>query len=435
MYQINQTPTVRQISVSQLVSADWNYKSDGTADDIAKLAESITRDQSAGVLAVRQIRDGVFEVIDGNHRLKAIQRLGWADAWCEDFGSITKAEAVLIARRRNYQWFEDDADKLESLFKGEVGPQFVIDDLSLFMPDDVVDLRGLLGIDEVTESDDAIVEPEAGPTVSRRGDLWLLGKHRLLCGDATSADDVACLLDGAVPFIMVTDPPYGVEYDADWRDSARRQELGSAATAANVANDSRCDWSDAYRLFPGAVAYVWHSALHAVEFHKSLSSVGFVVRSNIIWRKQALVLSRGHYHWIHEPAWYAVREGATAKWCGDRTQTTVWDISGMCPYGRVEERFAHATQKPIECMARPIRNHGGIDDDVYDPFVGSGTTIVAAERLGRRCYAMEIDPVNVDLVLKRWGGLSESQPAPILASTGQPWSDVKGERLAEVPSQ
>jgi DNA modification methylase len=121
-------------------------------------------------------------------------------------------------------------------------------------------------------------------------------------------------------------------------------------------------------------------------------------RTQIIWRKPRFVISRGHYHWQHEPAWYAVRPGGSAKWRGDRSQSTVWDIAQRDDTGETK----HGTQKPVECMRRPIRHHGGKGDDVYDPFVGSGTTIIAAEQLGRRCFAMEISPGYCDVVVQRW---------------------------------
>lgn len=123
------------------------------------------------------------------------------------------------------------------------------------------------------------------------------------------------------------------------------------------------------------------------------------MRAQIIWRKPRFAISRGHYHWQHEPAWYAVREGGgSAKWCGDRTQSTVRDIDAKDQ----DAETVHGTQKPVECMARPIRNHGGKGDDVYDPFVGSGTTLIAAERLGRRCFAMELSPAYADVCVTRW---------------------------------
>lgn len=228
------------------------------------------------------------------------------------------------------------------------------------------------------------------------GQLWLVGRHRLLCGDATSADDVARLLDGAAPALMVTDPPYGVGYDPNWRNEAAAE--GKLAYAARrvgeVQNDDRVDWSDAWRLFPGDVAYTWSpGGDHVILTGAALQGAGFSIRNQIIWRKSNFPISRGHYTYQHEPCWYAVRKGAQAHWIGDHNASTVWDIS-------LDKNVegGHSTQKPLECMARPIRNHEG---DVYEPFLGSGTTMVAAEQVERTCYAMEIHPPYVAVALER----------------------------------
>jgi DNA modification methylase len=169
-----------------------------------------------------------------------------------------------------------------------------------------------------------------------------------------------------------------------------------------VTGDDRADWRAAWALSPSDVAYVWHGGLHAGEVADGLAAAGFELRAQIIWAKQALVLSRGAYHWQHEPCWYAVRKGATAAWAGDRRQTTLWEIpNANRRSGGVKDDADtdHSTQKPVECMERPLRNHAG---DVYEPFAGSGTTLIAAERQSRRCYAMEVDPAYVQVCIERW---------------------------------
>jgi DNA modification methylase len=228
-----------------------------------------------------------------------------------------------------------------------------------------------------------------------RGQLWEIGRHRLLCGDSTNAEDVARLMGGEKPLLMVTDPPYGVNYDPAWR--ARLGVNLNAGKMGVVANDGRVDWREAWALFPGDVAYCWHAGRHASEVQESLASVGLTVVAQVIWNKDRFALSRGDYHWKHEPCWYAVREGAKHHWAGARNQSTVWDVPRADDSGH-----GHPTQKPVECMARPIRNHEG---DVYDPFLGSGTTMVAAEQLGRICYAMEIEPKYVAVALERMAAM------------------------------
>lgn len=231
-----------------------------------------------------------------------------------------------------------------------------------------------------------------------RGDVFALGDHRLMCGDSTSPQDVERLLGGSMPFMCVTDPPYGVNYDPSWRnvEAAKGRLAYAASRVGEVTNDDRADWRETWTLFPGDVIYSWHPAGAPSLVHASaLQDSGFTLRMQIIWAKSNFPIGRGDYHVRHEPCWYAVRDGKAARRNDDRTQTTLWEIN----LDRNVEG-GHSTQKPVECMARPIRNHEA--SDVYDPFVGSGTTIIAAEQLGRRCYAMEIAPRYVAVALRRW---------------------------------
>ena len=248
--------------------------------------------------------------------------------------------------------------------------------------------------------DEVVAVPEA--TYVEPGDLYLLGVHRLLCGDSTSEEDVARVLDGATPGLMVTDPPYGVDYDPSWRRMATGKPKKTKAREGRVTNDDRADWSEAWALSPADIAYVWHGGLHAATGAQGLVSAGYELRAQIIWAKPSLVMGRGDYHWQHEPAWYAVREGATGRRTDDKTHSTLWQIDGV--RAGDDDATVHGTQKPIECMARPMRNHE--PTAVYDPFVGSGTTIIAAEQLGRSCYAMDIDPRYVQVAKERWERLS-----------------------------
>jgi DNA modification methylase len=257
-----------------------------------------------------------------------------------------------------------------------------------------------------------LTDPDAAPDLpvtpaSCRGEVWLLGKHRLACGDATQPSDVAAALGGVVPHLMVTDPPYGVNYDPDWRNRASRD--GSlvhtiGATAIDkVENDDRPDWREAWALFSGDIAYIWHAGVFAPEVAASLRAVGLELRSQIIWNKDRLIIGRGNYHWKHEPCWYAVRKGRAGAWSGDRTQSTVWDIAHRA------SDTGHSAQKPVECMRRPIENNSSAGQAVYDPFVGSGTTIIAAEMTARACHALEINPAYIDVAIKRWQDFTGAQ--------------------------
>ena len=232
------------------------------------------------------------------------------------------------------------------------------------------------------------------------GQIWAIGDHRLMCGDSTNEAHVMQLLDGSQPFLMVTDPPYGVKYDPQWRqDAADAGHLSYVGLASNysvgkVENDDRVNWKEAYDLFAGDVAYTWSPpGDHVIETGSAIRDSGFDLRCMIMWRKTHFAISRGAYHYQHEPCWYAVRTGKKAEWIGDRSQSTVWDI----PHAKNET--GHGTQKPLECMARPIRHHK--TEAVYDPFLGSGTTMLASHQLKRRCFGMEISPEYCAVILQR----------------------------------
>jgi len=333
----------------------------------------------------------------GNGTLEAAKALGWdkiAAVVIDD--DPATATGYAIADNRTGELAEWDDECLASLLQS-LEDEIPLTDLG-FSDDDLAEL---LGADpEEPAEDPGAEEPPAEP-VSQRGEVYALGPHRLMCGDSTSAEDVAALLGGDTPNLMVTDPPYGVSYDPNWRvDAAAKGALAYAGTRNKiVTNDDRADWSEAWALFPGAVAYVWHDA-KAQEVQESLKQCGFEARAQIVWAKPRFAIGRGHYHWQHEPCWYAVRKGKTAAWAGDRSQTTLWAI----PLD-VNVEGGHSTQKPLECMERPIRNHEG---DVYDPFLGSGTTLIAAARQGRRCYGLEISPAYCDVIRKRWGNYARA---------------------------
>ena len=249
-------------------------------------------------------------------------------------------------------------------------------------------------------------------------------KHRLCCGDCTDADVVALALNGVKPHLMVTDPPYGVSYDAGWRNKAKRADgtpIGAYAVGV-VSNDDRADWAEAWALFPGDVAYIWHGAVHVATVADSLVVSGFDIRSQIVWVKSNFAISRGHYHPQHEPCFYAVRKAATGHWSGDRKQSTVWQIDKPA-----KSETGHSTQKPVECMRRPIENNSRVGDAVYEPFSGSGTTIIAAEMTGRACHAIEIEPGYVDVAIRRWQSFTGQSAT--LESTHQTFTDLEKERL------
>lgn len=373
-------------------------------EQVAQIARSI---EEFG-WTVPVLVDEAGGIIAGHGRILAAHRLGLTDV------------PVMVARG----WSEEQK-RLYVIADNQLAlnADWDMDVLS----SELAELRGagldltLAGFDvkqlaEILEPTREPGDPEAvpglpGKPISRRGDLYILGNHRIICGDSTKADDVERLLDGAKPHLMVTDPPYGVEYDPAWRGEAKssdgkRVSLGVHATG-KVLNDDKADWREAWALFPGGVAYVWCAPgpLNCVV-HDSLAAAGIVPRMQIVWGKNQLVIGRGHYHAQHENCWYAVRKGSTAHWSGDRKQSTLWEIDKP-----QKSETGHSTQKPVECMRRPIENNSKAGDGVYEPFSGSGTTIIAAEMTGRRCYAVELNPAYVDVAVKRWeeftGGKAE----------------------------
>ncbi len=332
-------------------------------------------------------------VVDGHLRLKAARKLGITEVPVALADELTDAQvkAFRLLANRSANWAAWDEDLL-ALELEEL--QAMAFDVSL-TGFDAAEIDSLLAkptTDGLTDPDE-VPETPAEP-VSKPGDVWILGRHRLMCGDSTSADDVSKLLAGVRPHLMVTDPPYGVEYDPAWRNEALSGQ--KTKRTGVVLNDDRADWREAWALFPGDVAYVWHGALHAATVAESLVACGFDIRSQIIWAKERLVLSRGHYHWMHEPCWYAVR--GKAHWSGDRKQVTIWNI----PSKGQDADTIHGTQKPVECMKRPMENNSSPGQAVYEPFSGSGTSIIAAEITGRACLAMELNPTYVDVAVKRW---------------------------------
>jgi DNA modification methylase len=225
-----------------------------------------------------------------------------------------------------------------------------------------------------------------------------------------------------------------VNYDPSWRDKS----LGTWSqprSVGTVENDDRADWSEAYSLFPGDVTYVWHPAgARQVEFFNSLVASGFEIRMQIIWAKSHFPIGRGNYHVQHEPCWYAVRKGKTGHWSGDRKQSTLWQIANMSAFRGGERKpedakSGHGTQKPVECMKRPIENNSSPGQAVYEPFSGSGTTIIAAEMTGRTCHAIEITPAYVDLAVKRWQDFTGKQAT--LDGDGRTFDDVAAQRVTQ----
>jgi DNA modification methylase len=364
-----------------------------TKEMLDKLASHIKEDG----YHQRIIVDNDYTIIGGHQRKKALYMAGYDDETEIEVliptRKLTPAEIDRLNIRDNLAFVEYDFDVLTERFDPEELLSFGMDKEMLTPVFDKAILE------EIGEEEEIEVGGEA---TARLGDIYMLGSHRLMCGDSTNPQHVEKLMDGAKPILMVTDPPYGVDYEPEWR---QRCDLGvGKRSKGKVLNDDRYDWSDAYSLFTGDIAYVWHSAKYTHKFAENIENSGFELISLIFWAKQHFVISRGDYHNQHEPLWYAVRKGKKHNWQGRRDQSTVWEIENNNSFGNSnkEETFGHGTQKPIECMLRPILNNSAQGEEVYDPFGGSGTTLIACEWSKRNCYMMELSPAYVDVIIKRW---------------------------------
>lgn len=340
-------------------------------------------------------------LIAGHGRTLAAEVLGMAEIPAITLEGLTDAQkkALRIADNqlaRNAKW---DAELVKLELDDLGGMDFDLDLLGFSS----LEMDGFMQAGDGAENEDDVPDEPAEPVVEA-GQLWRLGPHRLLCGDATSAEDVAKLLAGVEPHLMVTDPPYGVNYEPGWRSSL---DQWNRATQ-KVLNDNTSDWQAAYALFPGHVIYCWSpGGSNQLQFAETLIAAGFEIRTQIIWAKPHFCISRGNYHAQHEPCWYAVRKGKAASWSGDRKQSTLWHIDNALFQGRDKNapdnvRAGHSTQKPVECMRRPMLNNSSPGQAVYDPFMGSGTTIIAAETTGRVAYGLEINPAYVEMAIERW---------------------------------
>ena len=386
--------TSKTIQISELKEYEHNPRRIGKKE-FEKLVSSIKQDGYHQRIIVNQ--DNI--IIGGHQRKKALLEAGLKESDTVEVlipdRKLTQEELDRINIRDNLSFGEYDFDILANRFDAETLVDFGMSgDLLVGFGDDNL----LADTEDNTEVDDLPAEPKA-----KLGDVYILGKHRLMCGDSTNPQHVDKLLNGAKPILMVTDPPYGVNYKPEWRNEAR--EGNDSKNLGKVLNDDRYDWSEAYSLFTGDIAYIWHSSSYTHKFADTIENSGFDLINLIIWNKQHFVLSRGDYHHKHEPCWYAVRKSQKVKhnWQGRRDQSTVWDIDNN-NYGAKskEEQTGHGTQKPLECMLRPILNNSKKGQSVYDPFGGSGTTLIACQKSDRNCYMMELSPAYVDIIINRW---------------------------------
>ncbi len=384
------------------------------------------------------------EVVDGQLRLKAARQLG---SWpggdttqipvvpCNEWTPAqVKAFRLLVNRSATWADWDEELVALELQELVEVGF-----DLSL-TGFDIGEIDDLLPMAEEARAE--VAPPPPKNPVSRLGDLWLCGKHRVLSGDATRPEDVDRLLDGRQPILMLADPPYGIELDSEWRDRAGLNGCGPAEPSylkhrtvghieTTISGDTRADWSGAFALVASLqVAYVWHASRFTREVLDGLLRIGFLHHQQIIWDKGRTVLTRTLYWFQHEPCWFVRKKNA--PWYGKAGEnSTIWASPSpkFIMGGSEEEKFDHPTQKPLDLMQRPILNHLKRGELVYDPFLGSGTTLAAAEVTGRVCVGIEIDPQYSDVSVTRWQTLTGKKAT--LLGDGRSFAEVARRRRRE----
>lgn len=358
--------------------------------------------------------DEVGNVIAGHGRIMAAQKLGIDDVPCMTATgwSEAKRRAYVIADNKlalNADW---DKEMLSVEFSELKDMEF---DLSLtgFDTDELADLLQEPETEGLTDEDAVPETPEVPVTVE--GDVWVLGRHRLMCGDSTSIDAVEKLMDGRKANMLHTDPPYGVDYEGVPND-----HLKDAQLEAFLHDALSCAFSV---LAPASNIYVWHADITALEFISAFRSAGFKQArpSTIQWVKPSLTMSQGDYHSQNEPCLYGWKEGSGRVRVKDRKQTTIWKCD------RTDEAKVHPTMKPVELCQRAIENSSEVNGIVLDLFGGSGSTLIACEKTARDCRMMELDPKYCDVIIKRWQDFTGEQA--VLEGTEQTFEELKAERV------
>ena len=333
-------------------------------------------------------------IVKGHGRLQAAKLAGFKHCPVEyqTFEDEEEELAALLADNKLAELAEIDVEKLTEIFK-----DYEFEDLNLtgYSQEEYDDLVGVFEEAELLGDPDEI--PEEVETRCKLGDIWQLGNHRLMCGDSTVITDVEKLMNGAKADMLLTDPPYNVNYEGgtglkiqndNMEDAQFRQFLYDAFTTANMV------------MKEGAVFYIWHADSEGYNFRGACKDVDWTVRQCLIWNKNTMVLGRQDYHWKHEPCLYGWKEGASHLWASDRKQTTVIDFNKPSRNGE------HPTMKPVGLFDYQIQNNTKGGDIVLDLFGGSGTTIIACEQNKRIAYVMELDPHYCDVIISRWETLT-----------------------------
>lgn len=401
--------TLETIQIDALIPYARNSRTHSDAQ-VAQIAASIKEFGFTNPVLI----DAGGGIIAGHGRVLAARKLGLSEVPCIRLEHLTDAQkrAYVIADNRlalNSGW-DMEMLKVEFADLQELGFDL---ELTGFDLDEINELLAPVGTEGLTDPDDAPPLPENPRT--RPGDIWVMGKHRLLCGDSTSVSDLEKLTEGQLVDMWLTDPPYNVAYEGKTKDALKikndemgddqfRQFLRDAYTAADMV------------MKPGAVFYIWHADSEGYNFRGAAQDAGWKVRQCLIWKKSSMVMGRQDYHWKHEPCLYGWKEGASHLWAADRKQTTILEFEKPSRNGE------HPTMKPVALFEYQLLNNTKGGDQVLDSFGGSGTTLIAAEKNGRVARLMELDPKYCDVIVKRWQDFTGK--IAIHAETGEPFAEV-----------
>lgn len=415
---------MKLVKTAQLVKAVWNYKEDN-ADLAAKLAENIKRNGQIENILIRELDTGFYEVVNGNHRYDALKLLGVEEVIAYDLGKISTSHAMRIAVETNETRFESNDERLRKVL-GEIAQEFTMDDLAATMPFNDAQLAKMFGAEpskEPIEEPPLEIPAAQFDTFAKRGDVYQLGPHRLMCGDSTEAADLNELLAGEKAACIFTDPPYAI-YGS------------STGIASDITDDKmvRPFFRDIIRncanvLKPFGHAYLccdWRSWASWWEVAKAS---GMTPKNMIVWDKGGglgAMFANAH-ELIFFASFRPMREAMTQKISGERTVngSNVWRIN-RAGADETGDKRVHNAQKPVELVTKGLEVSTDPGDLVVDFFLGSGTTLIAADSLGRRCFGMELEPKYCEVIIRRWLAFRRQRSLPIEGCTlnGEPLSDA-----------
>lgn len=386
---------IQKVKISELKEAEYNPRIDLKPGDaeFEKIRKSIKEFGFVEPIII----NSDMTIIGGHQRYKVLKELGYEEIECSIVNlNKTKEKALNIALNKiSGDW---DNAKLEKLLE-ELKNEDIDMDITGFAFDEVDNiLKDITGSKEDDfDIDQALNEIEE--PVSKAGDIWILGKHRLMCGDSTIKENVEKLMNNKLADFILTDPPYNVDYE------------GKTVDALKIENDNMNEIEfynfllDAFRnMFEkikyGGSIYVFHADTEGLNFRNAFKSVGFKLAQCLVWVKNTFVMGRQDYQWRHEPILYGWKEGAGHYFIDDRKQSTVLE------FDKPTRNAEHPTMKPVDLLVYLIKNSSKENDLILDLFGGSGSTLIAAEQTKRCCYTMELDPKYCDVIIKRWESLT-----------------------------